>query len=251
MWLNWAVLSTIVCFGTEKYFPLVIKLTLDRFKGCLPLWHCRRMQWFVVSQRRPVNMEHKGPDNSVLAEHTWSGPTPHTQCIFLNEEASNLSCMWGICRECLGSAVGAQMRHMIYVLQGHPAYPRAIEASNTEQALAKSPCFQETTGSAGLCDTGTGGWTAEDLPKTHCKRICVAKILRAVRYIWRKVQLWKCRKRCFIIHSTPGQTGKYFSPFFFFPHNFLTEIFALKSQVQQNLWETKCHGAPITCMSWG
>lgn len=100
---------------------------------------------------------HKGSDDSVLAEHWWSGPAPCTQCIFLNEEASDVLCMWGTCRECLGSAVDAQMRRMIYVLQGYPAYPCVVEASNTEQALAKSPCFQETTGSVALCGTGTGG----------------------------------------------------------------------------------------------
>lgn len=120
---------TIVCFITEKCFPLVIRLTLDIFKCYFPLCHWERLHWFVVRERCAVNMELISVctrDLTILdSQDTWAGPPLRTQWIFCNEEASDL----------LGGGGGRDMQRMHWqcygctdemygiVMQGHPAYP--------------------------------------------------------------------------------------------------------------------------------
>lgn len=64
-------------------------------------------------------------------------------------------------------------------------YSYALEASNAEQTLSQKVHVSRKLQSAWLHDTGTGEWMTEavDLPKNHCKSICITETLWAVRYI--------------------------------------------------------------------
>lgn len=185
---------TIVCFITEKCFPLVIRLTLDIFKCYFPLCHWERLHWFVVRERCAVNMELISVctrDLTILdSQDTWAGPPLRTQWIFCNEEASDLLGGGAGYAENALTVLWMHRWDVWYSYAGpsclpHVLYSCAVEASKAEWALSKKSIFPGTMGSAGLQGAGTGRWMAEvaDLPKTHCKSICVAKMLRAVRYI--------------------------------------------------------------------
>lgn len=67
--------------------------------------------------------------------------------------------MLGICRECIGSAMDAQMYGISFAGPSclpHVLYSCAVEASKAEWALSKKSIFPGTTGSAGLHGAGTG-----------------------------------------------------------------------------------------------
>lgn len=177
----------IVCFRTESCFPLVIKLALSMLKGCLPLCHWARLQWFVLSQRCAVH-----------TELIWRFYTHHTlvdwPCITCPVNLlwwGSISCVMPeqrTCWQCHGCMVYGYDLCLASCLP-HLLHFCAVEASNAEQTLPLHidlyPCFQKTTGLAGLCDTETDERMTEvaDLPKTHYKSVCVAKTLRTVRYV--------------------------------------------------------------------
>lgn len=169
----------------------MIELALSMFKGCLPLCHWARLQWFILSQRCAVHTELisvcTGDLTVLYSPHTCALTLDHMHCGPL---------VWGS----ISSVMPVQRAHWqchgwvgyIYDLclascLAHILYFCAVEASRAEQTLPLPldlyPCFQNTTGLAGLRDTDTDEWMTEvvGLPRTRCESICVAKTLGAVR----------------------------------------------------------------------
>lgn len=135
---------------------------------------------------------------SLCAQEIWQFWTHRTRGLALHYVHSEsfvmrkhqICCVWGIYAENALAVLWMHRWDLWYSYAGpsclpHVLYSCAVEASKAEWALSKKPIFPGTMGSAGLQGAGTGRWMAEvaDLPKTHCKSICVAKTLRAVRYI--------------------------------------------------------------------
>lgn len=141
----------IVCFRTESCFPLVIKLALSMLKGCLPLCHWARLQWFVLSQRCAVH-----------TELIWRFYTHHTlvdwPCITCTVNLlwwGSISCVMPEQRtrwQCHGCVVYGYDLCLASCLP-HLLHFCAVEASNAEQTLPLHidlyPCFQKTTAELG------------------------------------------------------------------------------------------------------
>ena len=141
-----------MCFRTEKYFPLVIRLTLDTFKGYLPLCHCERLQRFIVSERCAVNMELISVCTRDLtipySQHTCGLALHHVHSESFVMRKHQICCAHGVYAE-NALAVWWMYRRDVWYMFCRAILPTpcsvflCCRASNTEQALPKKSMFPE------------------------------------------------------------------------------------------------------------
>lgn len=150
------------------------------FKGCLPLCHWARLQWFILSQRCAVHTELISVcmrDLTVLySPHTCGLALHHMHCEpFVWGSISSVMPVQRTHWQCHG-CVGYIYDLCLASCLPHVLYFCAVEASHAEQTLPLPldlhPCFQKTTDLAELCHWWVNDWSRKFTQNSLQKCMC-------------------------------------------------------------------------------